>query len=102
MLELCFPRNKWASEKNSKKFGEEDFGKRWHGSEQSRHHQSKPFKFPEPALLCSPEKQVHRCFGKEHPGMKETLVTKAGYHTTLGNWTYSKADIIFDCVKQIC
>ena len=37
---------------------------------------------------------------KNTPGTKETLATKAVYHTTLGNWIYLKAEFITDCVKK--
>ena len=30
----------------------------------------------------------------------ETFVTKAVYHTTLGNWIYLKAEFITECVKR--
>ena len=37
---------------------------------------------------------------KNTPGTNETLVTKAVYHTTLGNWIYLKAEFITECVKR--
>ena len=37
---------------------------------------------------------------KNTPGTKERLVTKAVYHTTLGNWIYLKEEFITECVKK--
>ena len=41
-----------------------------------------------------------KCIDALEKNTKETPVTKAVYHTTLGNWTYLKAEFIIHCVKK--
>ena len=47
-----------------------------------------------------PNSKCIDALSKSPPGTKETLITKAVYHTTLGNWTYLKAEFIIDCVEK--
>ena len=100
MHELCCSRNIWAFERNSRKLGEEDLENAEIVLSNTDIINRSKLRFLSHHYCVLPNSKCIDTLVKNTPDTKETPVTNAVYHTTLGNWIYLKAEFITDCVKK--